>query len=948
MAKSHQVMSLAQRLDQLEWCYQTITLSKKIAQGLMIAALTFMGSLLGSIIFSQLFYAAYVMAAVGCGVAWYVVLRANRHAVRGLSRQDWFKHFESQEHRLRAAGSDHGSLRMALTAENEQRSQALVHDYWHHLLHHEGEAVLNHARQRMRRWIYRVGVAVIVCLGLGGMFQHRVYENMQLSLAWLPAFKDQYVLKIVQGAVDARAPRSYQLSVSSPPTIALYDQNLLEIILQTPLKLGGLHSLSAVPSEHRIDLHGWFPEADLNGSAPGGAAYGVDRVKQTAREFSQQAAPLSMFMHRGESYLKEAYQAFIMTQAYQGQMSSAGAGSFDQSMSEHRNVNLVPDTPHQLSLAFRVSRNSAVVVPRISKRKPVAYIALGAPSVPEVGLLWNNASPTMTITDHEFISLKLSAVSPYPLVKLRLVIETEGGEYLETVTQILAADQLSIVHNFNTTLRAYITRDEQHVHLFGEAIAIDPADQQTEFIGRSEPLAVTVVSSYGRYLKTLAALKDARHKLMSWSELESASITADLDKLAMMIAAQSSQTPFFHFRDRRTLNNLVEQLKSNQLKDPVVRGELLVQLTEFLELHESMDQRARDRDFFVAARAYSQKLGQYVSSAVASMSPRSPRSPDLKQAGDQVADFLRERHQSWSQRVQKMSSISAEQAAAFQQAHREVLDDHYFVNSWMEIHQQVSARQEDTLGVDTAHHKERLLEAKSTLAQMVSEYARWIDQLESAEQALRDHQRLKHNQVLSQVAQDLRALRKSQDDISVQLDPLSHFTQSPHQSVPSDSSTGKKDQLGSTQNWSAIKSEQVATMTQGQELLKMLRQLQNFKGERLDQALRTMSQVVQAGDEHNYAEAELRSDQASRLLREGADQVRRRRANMNQQRRDDQARSQPHGDEFYGAAVLDFTNDEVHEVDKFYREDILQDVNSQSQSVEDQTLKSRYLREILR
>ena len=934
--------SLEGRLRRLELRYARIMLIKKIIIVGLVLAMTGLGAIIGASWLTQWWAAGYVGGAGLCVLSWLVVLRARcttqgGHAQRRIRRQDWLKHFESQVDSLRALGAYECSLGAAL--QGEQTSALAQTHPWHKILRLEGNAVLKIARRQLRPWLGGLVLAMLSCMLGVGLFQHRIYAHAKLALAWLPPFQDTYILEVIAGEATAATASSltsvakrYELSARAPALINLYEQNLLRITRHTPRVLRTASSPRFTPPpapEDYLYLHSWFPEADQQPrSADSNQAH-----TEVTQSFGRHKVPLARFMARNATFLKEPYQVFVLSPAVQ-------AGRAASQPSSRR-----PTAGDEMP-SFRVAENSALVIPSLSAHQPVAYITLGAPSLPQVGLVWHDATPEASITDHEPIALKISAVSPYPLTQLRLVIQTQGGEFTEKISRILAADQLSIVHNFTTTLRPYVTQHEQHVHLVAEAIAHHPSLAQQEVVGRSEPLALTVVSSYGRYQQTLAAMAVARHELMRWSQASDAAPLEELAELSQTIKTQSQHTPFFHYRDRRELMSLADKLRSKELADSVVREQLMQQVSAFLDRHEAMDQRARDRDFFVAARTYSRKLGAAIDSGLSSEQAQS-----LEQDSVKMEEFLQARHRSWQQRVAALAD-SADTYNLLTSNHRDMITGEHFTQAWQQMHDALPLSQAARDGSASPQEEpQQWLAAQARLAEIMGEYQEWLEDLERAEDGVREHMRMRHSQTLSQVAQRLMRLRQSQDEIGLQLDPLWH--QMPNQIMSQQNNdelaaSGQHPESHPAPEWDGIRLKQLTAMSQAKAIKELLAELPNPQDDRLNQAIAAMAQVVEMGDVHNYQHAELMADRASRLLREGAAAAHQQRAQLGAQRSARQ-RSTRGGDDYYGTAVVDFQiGDAEHVVHANYRQKILDQMSAAADDEAYQTLNSRYLREILR
>lgn len=902
--------SLEQKLAALEKRHHWRRRWALVLQVLMVVSITFFGSLLGSVLFTEQIWGPYLVAAVLCALGWigraFAIRKSGRFqrylVISQICRSDLFKHFECQAESL---GLTESSLRSAIAAEkastfkwrqlhsesafrecdeNHEASEASktamgalrAVGLWHRCLDKEGRAIIRLATLRVLWWAKALATSVGICVLMVGAFSEQISASVHRSLYWLPGFHGADTLVIEEGAADSRRPLSYGLSTASPPWIHVFDHHFLTLTLRSKPARGGV----------LVRMHSWFPE-------------GTEKA-EVRENMAKKTAPLSAFFHGKSRYLGEPYQSFVTETLSE---TSISEDKKSQSSYEH--------------LSFRAAKNSALFVEAISKTKPVAFISLGSPSVPEVGLLWNGA-PSESISDHETISLRLSAVSPYPLVRLNLVIQTQRGEFVETVTRILAVDQLSIVHNFPTVLAPYITGDEEHIHLYGEAIAMD---QTQELIGRSEPLALTVVSSYGRYQRTLAALKETRSLTLSW---QNASSAERLEELKILIKSESAATPFFHSQDRRVMAEITSMMVASQMANSDFRRDLTHQITEFLELHEAIDDRERDRDFFVAARAYSRKAS-------------GDKEPSLSDDGRRIKEFLQVREARWLDRAKKLQALIGE--SSFLEENASVLAESSFSKRWDRLHQKVMEKGRSAeLGTE---------EGLEELAAMVAEYRQWLSKLESAESLAKENHRLVRSQSLMKASKALKDLQVKQERIAARLDPLGMSSSA----SPKDGEQrqDQEAQEGQASQWPDIKADQIAAAKQGEEIQKMLQSVKNLSTDRLDQAASAMTEVVESGDQSDFERAEIMADRASRLLREGRQEARKQQQSGRQ--RDQNPRKSPMGDGFYGPSIVDLQTEREHVVDDTFRGAVLRQLRQSSgdeESQEDPAVQRRYLREVLR
>ena len=115
---------------------------------------------------------------------------------------------------------------------------------------------------------------------------------------------------------------------------------------------------------------------------------------------------------------------------------------------------------------------------------------------------------------------------------------------------------------------------------------------------------------------------------------------------------------------------------------------------------------------------------------------------------------------------------------------------------------------------------------------------------------------------------------------------------------------------------------------------------------RVQAAAEAMEQVLEAGGAADYRSAEAAADLAGRMLRQ-ADSA----AQQSQQKRRSRGRRRRvTGDNYYGQSVVggDLEIKREYQVDRRYREDILQEVQTSGYDEENRALLENYLRHVIR
>src|SRR5690606_29705695 len=151
---------------------------------------------------------------------------------------------------------------------------------------------------------------------------------------------------------------------------------------------------------------------------------------------------------------------------------------------------------------------------------------------------------------------------------------------------------------------------------------------------------------------TLRTLAEAKKELDMAVQAQEGYNPKHLAELGNKAVKQSEDSPYFDGLDRHQ-TRLFQQTSQAIAHKP--DQELTVQVSEdlnrFLFEHESLDDRERDRDFFVAARTLSRLLEQKAEE----------RKVPVNRVVDRMKNFLEERHRRWELRMQHMNPASQPQ-----------------------------------------------------------------------------------------------------------------------------------------------------------------------------------------------------------------------------------------------------------------------------------------------
>jgi hypothetical protein len=132
----------------------------------------------------------------------------------------------------------------------------------------------------------------------------------------------------------------------------------------------------------------------------------------------------------------------------------------------------------------------------------------------------------------------------------------------------------------------------------------------------------------------------------------------------------------------------------------------------------------------------------------------------------------------------------------------------------------------------------------------------------------------------------------------------------------------------------------------GQRVEGKLRMLSPQAAERMKAAVTAMSHTVEQGNADKFVPAESQADLAGRLLRQAQQAA-------SQSQRDKQQRGRRRrvaGDNYYGQTIVggDVEIKREYEVDRRYREAILDEVRSVNVNAEERSILENYLRQVIR
>lgn len=559
---------------------------------------------------------------------------------------------------------------------------------------------------------------------------------------------------------------------------------------------------------------------------------------------------------------------------------------------------------NEVAVRFAVSRDVALFIPTLSS-KPLAEFAVKKLPVPTVELeVAADLEKEDPWPDDKPLPLMIHVESENPLQQVRLLILSGGRQSQEVVANILADDKFDLTSEYSLVLETYVESDQAEVEIVAEA-----ADRSLPraLVGRSAPLKLRTASAYGRYRETLSTLRELKGVLDQGTSQGHSPDQAKSRELMKKALEQSEDSPFFDGIDRMQL----QQFRSN-VEDMGNRGgasvamRLSTDLDNFLFEHEMLDDKERDRDFFVAVRGLSRLIEESKNRPV-----------PVPQVTQRIRKFLDDRTERWKLRVHRLPQElkpkrwpKIEKERPFHAAMDQV-----------DKNDQKGTRESDT-------------QSLTLLSKTVVTYLEWIEELEEQENKMRDAAEKERQEGLASAQNQLREMQKRQAGISQKLDRA-----------------GPENKERMKDDWPVMRMEQNANIQATQQLEGQLRSLSPHAGERIKFAQEAMELALKSGGEENFPAAESASDLAGRMLREAENA-----AQQSQRNRSRGRRRHISGDGYYGQSIVggDVEIRREYQVDKRYREDILEDVreslsrSSEENNIEDRSVLENYLRSVVR
>ncbi len=552
------------------------------------------------------------------------------------------------------------------------------------------------------------------------------------------------------------------------------------------------------------------------------------------------------------------------------------------------------DGEHAYRMEFSVSETALLFIRDFSS-KAIADIEVARAPFPELTLQATEAI-AKDWPDDKPVNLLITAHSKNPLQQINIVLNVNGRQYRESVQTVSGDDTLQADVQHSLSLERYVEADSASIEIRAEGI--DRAVPNPG-VGYSAPLVIETISSYGRYRKTLGSLREIKESLDAALSKANANLKNDTLEIMDRIQKDAGESPFFDSLDRLQIQNISTLLKQT-ISEPDLKKiyALNSSMGAFLEEHEMLDDRERDRDFFVAARGLSRLLQS-----------DGPSSAVSRLASEKLLDFLSDRKKRWKVRVKRL--LHPENL----KMKKKVMEGEMFSNAIREIMQTNLTNQ------NSKQRSERLL------AETVSSYRQWIDSLEAQEDKEHESLEKQRQKGLASARDELQELQKRQINVS----KLMHGADSKTRSILEE-------------NWAAARMHENTNVAAGLKLEEKLKALAPESAERLSAAVEAMKLTIEKGNSGDFIAAESFADLSSRLLHQAA-----KKAKEDQQKKTRRDRRNSK-DSYYGRSIIggDIETQHEYRVDPRYREEVLDEVVKSDYEGESRALLNNFLKRMIR
>ncbi len=551
------------------------------------------------------------------------------------------------------------------------------------------------------------------------------------------------------------------------------------------------------------------------------------------------------------------------------------------------------------SIKFSLTESMDLYISDLSSPQGLAYIQVETPSLPTVRLksLTKIKDP---MHDNVPLDINLEASGKNHLNKLSLVIRSGSQEYTELVNDLSGANLQEFKTDHVLFLEKYVNQDIVTLEILAR---ITDKALPRSLVGYSAPLTINVASAYGRYKQTLTTIKNLKEILDHSVSQQQTSLPEEARELSQKSLQQAADSPFFDSLDRveiRSFHQRVEQnLKSFSFTEVF---SLSTDINNFLAGHEMLDDRERDRDFFIAARSLSRLL------------EKKRNSSDIPMITDNMKKFLQQRKIRWEQRLSRV-----ERNPELEKKWQEIKNQRPFEKTMDQIKEnhRVSSSQ-------------KAQESLDLLSKAVPRYKNWIGLLEKAEDQQKQKWEKEKRKALASAQEELRDLQKRQGEVSTKLDKAEERSVSELEN-----------------QWPVARMKENMIAKDTKKLEAKIREFTPRGSLRLKFAHEAMKETLSHGNQKKFQQAESFSDQAGRLLRQALRETKRSSRSSSSRRR-----RRVSGDQYYGQSIHGGDIKIIHDykIDRRYREDILEQVGRESKDLEGEDRKTLndYLRKVIR
>lgn len=552
-------------------------------------------------------------------------------------------------------------------------------------------------------------------------------------------------------------------------------------------------------------------------------------------------------------------------------------------------------------IAFAANESVRLFIPSFAGDKPLATLIVRQPPIPKVHLepIGLNEDPW---PDDQPLALRIHVQAENPIQTVRLIIKSGQRTAKELVANVLSEDKTELTTDYRLVLETYVESDMAQVEIIAEAT---DRGVPSPLSGYSEPLKVNTASAYGRYRETLSTLRSLKSMIDDTVGKGEVNLPPEARQLGKKAATQSEKSPFFDGLDRvqiyRFLSSLEEQQDGPSTEKLL---ELSGSLNDFLFEHEILDDRERDRDFFVAMRSLSRLIEQ----------EPGKRPIPVTTVTERTRKFLDDRYIRWIKRLERLGVSGAPERWTL-------------LRDKKPFHAAMHAL--DHLDASSKPASDRTSDMLTILSKMTVEYRTWIEELEAREDKAREEEEKARQEGLANARDVLRELQQRQGEVSQGLDR---------------SEEQPRGQLAAA--WPTLRMKQNTNSRETKRLEGQMRSLSPTASTRISAAVTAMGEALEAGDREDFQVSETASDLAGRLLRQAESAAQ----DSQQKRRNRGRRRRVTGDSYYGQSVVggDVEIRREYQVDRRFREDILDEVQSAEYDDENRTLLETYLRHVVR